>query len=702
MRKGFVVAGCAFAAAVACALTLGSCMKGRGVLVPEALHWGSAIDGCADRGLFGPPGAEVWILSQTPGPDAPARAATRAAEADRADLPRGGELRARLPGAAETVVLPLKHTDVKGQVTIYVASVRVRQEYHNPYSEKIEAIYVFPLPHDAAVRDFLMKVGERTIRGIVREREEAQRLYLEARRQGYVASLLTEERPNIFAQSVANIEPGRSIDIEIAYFHTLTFSEGVYEFVFPMTVGPRYNPAGDRDGVGAVAYGARGSSRQRTEIEYLRPPTVGSHDVSLEIEIDAGSPIRSIESPSHEILIERPEEDRTVVRLNPLDSIPNRDFVLRYRVDGRDIAAALAVHKAESGSYFALAVHPPLDLDEIPAPPREMVFVLDSSGSMDGEPIARAKGVVAGCLERLRPADSFHLIRFASDASTFSAGPLPATRENVREALAWVENASAGGGTEMLKAIRAALDFPRDPRRFRVVAIFTDGYIGNDRELIGEVERSLGPARVFAFGVGTSVNRFLLEGLARAGRGAVAYAGLSRDRSEDLRELEAFFRRIEHPVMTDLRIELEGGGEAEAYPSRIPDLFAGRPVWVVGRLEKGALPSTVRILGRVGGEPREIAISARPGATFDHDALPCVWARAKIAELYARVFASAHGFEVEPEIKRVALEHGLVSAYTAFVAVDSLTRTAGDHGTTISVPANMPAGVRYETTVCER
>lgn len=701
--KKLVVLSCALGLAGACAFALWSCRvrHDRGVR-----DW-ARVERClagAEAPWFGPPGSEVFVFAPTPlaldsGAPVPCEAG---GERDLPAVPRGPELRARLPGAAETVLLPLKHTDVKGQVTIYVASVRVREEYHNPYAEKIEAVYVFPLPHDAAVRDFLLRVGERTIRGIVREREEAERLYLEARRQGYVASLLTEERPNVFTQSVANIEPGKSIDVELAYVHTLPFSEGTYEFVFPMTVGPRYNPSGYQDGVGAVGHGARGASGQRTEVEYLRPPTVGSHDVSLEVEIDAGAPIRSVESPSHEILVERPAEGRTLVRLSPLDSIPNRDFVLRYRVDAREIAAALAVHAAESGGYFALAIHPPPDLDEVAAPPREMVFVLDCSGSMDGEPIARAKAVLAGCLGRLGPEDTFHLIRFANDASTFSAGPLPATPKNVRDALAWVGNAGAGGGTEMLKAIRAAFGFPHDPRRFRIVALLTDGYIGNDRELIAEVERSAGPARVFAFGVGTSVNRFLLEGMARAGRGAVAYAGLSRDRSEDLREVDVFFRKVERPAMTDLRIEVEGSSKAEVYPSRIPDLFAGRPVWVVGRLEGGAPPSAVRILGRVGGEPREILARAAPGTTFRHDTLPCVWARAKIAELSARLFASEHGFEVEPEIRRVALEYGLVSAYTSFVAVDSLTQTAGDHGTTVPVPANMPAGVRYETTVYER
>jgi Ca-activated chloride channel family protein len=231
--------------------------------------------------------------------------------------PRCSELRVATPGLIGPAVLPLKHTDVAADISVYVASVTVIQKYHNPYAQKIEAVYVFPLPQDAAVRDFVMTIGERRIRGIIREREEAQRIYREARRQGHRASLLTQERPNIFTQNVANIAPGEAIDVEMSYFYSLPYRAGEYEFVFPMVVGPRYNPPGFQDGVGAVLMGARGASGQATEVEYLPPTSIPSHDLSLAVSLDAGTALREISSPSHAIEIERSGEQSRCCHSEP-------------------------------------------------------------------------------------------------------------------------------------------------------------------------------------------------------------------------------------------------------------------------------------------------------------------------------------------------------------------------------------------------
>jgi Ca-activated chloride channel homolog len=602
------------------------------------------------------------------------------------DRPRGPEMWAALP--ERSVPLPLKHTDVKAKISLYIGSVTVTQQYHNPYDSKIEAVYVFPLPDDAAVRDFVMTVGARKIRGIIREREEAEKIYADARRQGHVASLLTQERANIFTQKVANIEPGKQIDIAITYFHTLRYQDGTFEFAFPMVVGPRYNPAGTVAGVGAAPAGRPGASGEKTEVEYLPPDSVSAHDIALEVDLDAGLPLEKLESPTHVVDVQRPSETRALVTLGRHDRIPNKDFVLRWRPGGAGVRAAVATHRDETGGYFTLILHPPATLAEIPPVPREMIFVLDCSGSMDGDPIAAAKRALEKCLQRLGPGDTFQIIRFSSEASQMGPAPVPATPENVRQGLRYLQSLDSEGGTEMITGIRAALGFPHTPGRFRIVSFMTDGYIGNEREILAEVQRRLGPARVFSFGVGTAVNRYLIEGLARVGRGTAAYV-LPDDASRNA--ADALYTRIERPALTDLSIE----GAVEVHPSPLPDLFAGRPAVITGRF-LGDGPGVLRVKGSMGGQPWSTEIALK-GTT--HPALPAVWARAKIASLDDRMSISSDTMECLGAIKATALAYGLMSDFTAFVAVDSLSRTEGQFGTTVVQPVPTPKGVPYETTV---
>jgi Ca-activated chloride channel family protein len=236
--------------------------------------------------------------------------------------------------------MPLKHTDVCASVSGYIGSVEVVQRFHNPYSSKIEAVYVFPLPHNAAVNEFIITIGERRIRGIIRERQEAEQIYQEAKRQGYVASLLTEERPNVFTQSVANIEPGREIDVTIKYLHTLDYHDGWYEFVFPMVVGPRFNPPGMTTGIGAAPRGGAGASGQKIEVQYLKPDERSGHDISLRVDVDVGMVIEEFQCRTHDVTQESPSRERLTVALQPHDRVPNRDFVLRYRVAGERISPA--------------------------------------------------------------------------------------------------------------------------------------------------------------------------------------------------------------------------------------------------------------------------------------------------------------------------------------------------------------------------
>ena len=597
----------------------------------------------------------------------------------------------------ENVPLPLKHTDVKGQIYGYIASVDVTQQFHNPFDTKIEAVYVFPLPQDAAVDDFIMTIGERKIRGIIRERKEAEKIYAAARAQGYVASLLTQERPNIFTQKVANIEPGKDIDVSIHYFNTLAYADGWYEFVFPMVVGPRYNPPCTTDGVGAVAAGQGGISGQPTEVQYLAPNQRSGHDIALSVEIDAGTTIEDLECTTHVVSTENTSDQRAAVTINPNDSIPNKDFVLRYKVAGDRVKSALVTHSDGQDNYFTMMLYPPEDLSHVKRAPMEMIFVLDCSGSMSGTPIETAKGAIKRALKKLEPNDTFQVIRFSNNASQLGPQPIPATPENIRNAIEYVDNLNGSGGTQMIEGIKAALDFKHDPRRLRLVSFMTDGYIGNEAEILAAVYDKLGDARIFSFGIGSSVNRYLLDRMAKLGKGAVAYIGLEDNAAEIV---DLFYDRISHPALTDIEIDWGNMQVCDVFPVTVPDLFVGRPVILTGKFN-GTTDSDIRVTGTIAGKTRQVTIGAHTyEAAASHEGVAAIWARKKIEQLNAYMLAGADG-DFPTQIKDTALRYGLMSSYTAFIAVDSSRKTEGDHGVTVAVPVPVPDGVRYDTTVQE-
>ena len=628
---------------------------------------------------------EIWVI---------ARPETQVISTDE-DSPGCGAMLAKLPKDDKKIPLPLKHTDVKGQISGYIATVDVTQKFHNPYDEKIEAIYVFPLPQNAAVNEFIMIIGKRRIRGIIRERKEAEEIYRQARSQGYVASLLTQERPNIFTQNVANIEPGKNIDVNIKYFNTLTYVDGWYEFVFPMVVGPRFNPPCYTDGVGAVARGENGISGQKTEVQYLKPGERSGHDIAVTVDVDAGVTIEEVACASHVIDKTFASPENLTVKLRSLDSIPNKDFVLRYKMAGKKVKSALVTHRDKRGGFFSLMLYPPENLSYLKRTPMEMIFVLDCSGSMRGKPITKAKEAIKRGLKKLGKDDTFQVIRFSNNASQFGPNPVPATPANIRKAISYVDNLQGSGGTMMIEGIKAALDFAHDPGRFRLVSFMTDGYIGNEVEILATVHERLGASRIFSFGVGSSVNRYLLDRMAKLGKGAVAYIGLDESAGQ---VVDLFYERISHPALTDVNIDWGNMQVTDVYPNRISDLFVGRPVILTGRF-KGQRKTTIRVNGKVGDLRQEIAIPVNlDDSASSHSGIACVWARKRI-ETLANQAIYDNDSDLPVQIRQVALEYGLMSAYTAFIAVDSSRKTTGDHGVTVAVPVPVPDGVRYDTTV---
>ena len=646
---------------------------------------------------------EVWIITKAPPPEELDDGVYARSTTPGEDVPDpgSGALVARIAPddeveGTEQVPLPLQHTAVDADIAGHISTVRVKQQFSNPFDTKIEAVYVFPLPQKAAVSEFLMIIGERTIRGILREKEEAEAIYRAARDQGYQASLLVQHRPNIFEQKVANIEPGKAIDVDITYFSTLAYKDGWYSFVFPTVVGPRFNPPGHPTPVDALPRGGGAATTSGAAVTYLAPTERSGHDLSISVHVDAGVAIDEFKS-THEITVKRDGPASATVQLAKRTTIPNRDFVLDFRVAGETVKSTLVTHRdLETGDgFFSLMMIPPIDSVHVSRRPMEMVFVIDCSGSMEGRPLAQAKQAVDTALGRLNPDDTFQIIRFSDDTSQFGREPVPATEENLAAARRYLADLDSMGGTMMVEGVKAALDFPHDPSRYRFVSFMTDGYIGNEEEILAAVHKRISNARIFSFGVGESINRYLLERMAGLGRGAVAYLGL-HDSAQAV--MGDFFDRMSRAALTDIGIDWGEMAVSDLYPGQLPDLFVGRPLTLSGRFQGEPAPVTVSATTVDGAHRAFIVETTEAGA--GGASIAKVWARANIAELADRqATVGDHNGYFRAAIRRIALQYQLVSDYTSFVAVDSSERTEGEYGVTVQQAVPVPRGVRYETTV---
>lgn len=578
---------------------------------------------------------------------------------------------------------PLKRTEVKAEISGFLSRVSVTQNFENPFSDRIEAVYTFPLPQNAAVDGMTMLVGDRVIKGLIKPREEAKAIYDAARHSGRTASLLEQERPNIFTQSVANIRPGEKVRITISYVETLKYEAGTYEFVFPMVVGPRYLPRGL-------------ANPSRVTPPVTPPATRAGHDITVEVALDAGVPIDSLSSLSHQVVTERPDSRRAVVKLQNLAVLPNKDFILKYDVAGRKVEDAVLTHRAARGGFFSLILQPPDRVEPAAITPKELVFVVDTSGSMHGFPLEKSKEVMRMALTHMNPRDTFNVVTFAGDTHILFPSPVPATAENVERARQFLEGHRGGGGTEMMKAIRAALAPTLSQEHLRVVAFLTDGYVGNDMEIIAEVQKYAN-ARVFSFGIGGSVNRFLLDKMAEFGRGEVEYVTLQDDGSAAAKR---FFERMRTPLLTDIRLEWNGLPVTDVYPARVPDLFAAKPLVLQGRYS-GPAAGTIRLTGKSAGKPftRTIAVTL-PAAEARHDVLATLWARTRIDDLMSRDYRGIQqgtlSDDLRNQITRLGLDYRLMTQYTAFVAVEERTVMESGQPRRIEVPVEMPEGVSYE------
>lgn len=576
----------------------------------------------------------------------------------------------------EVAGFPLRATRVSAEVSGFVARVAVEQTFANPFERPVEAVYLFPLPDDAAVDAMEMRAGSRVVHAQIMRRQEAREGYEDARDRGVLVSLLEQERPNLFRQSVANIRPGDEIRVTLHYTQVLPYEEGSYRFVYPMVAGPRYSP--DEEG-----------ASEETRQVVLAPGEERPDRVEIRIDADLGTPVHEVTSPTHEIELTRDGDRRVHVELADA-ARPDRDLDVRFEVAGDAPAVALLASppEGEQDGHFSLAIHPRMDVPDAEVMPRELVFVVDTSSSMHGRPIEMARAAMQRALSGLRPTDTFRVLTFSDTTSALSEEALPATPDNVERAQRFVSEMRALGATEMLRGVRAALEPEGEDGRMRVVLLMTDGYIGNETEVFRAVHEDLGQARVFAFGVGSAVNRYLLTRLAEVGRGDSFVVTLDESPRE---AADRFHERIARPYLTDISIDWGELAVTDAYPRRLPDLYADRPLVVHARYPRGTRGDIV-IRGRVAGRAFEQTVSvALPASGEARPELESVWARTRIRDLMTAMALQPND-ALREEVTQLGLTHHMLTEWTAFLAVDEGYRADGE-AVTVHQPSSLPAGI---------
>ncbi len=591
--------------------------------------------------------------------------------------------------------LPLEKTDVEVDVAGSLVSATVTQRFANTSKDPIEVVYVFPLPQRAAVDAMEMKIGSRTVRASIAKRGDARAAYDAAVREGRRAALLEQERPNVFTFSVGNGDPGAAIDVKLHYFEVAQFDKGTYELVVPTTVGPRFVPGeklgGPQSGTGTKADTDRVPDASRISPGYVRN---GGAKLGIRVHVDAGTELSSVISPTHSLEIASPSPNVADVKLKSDSEALNRDFVFRWKLVADSFKPAFFAHRPNERApgYLALHFEPKHAVVENDLTPRELFFVIDTSGSMQGTPLKTAIAAMNKAIDAMHPADTFQIIDFADKASTFAPRPLPNTPENREKAHRYLGALVSRGGTNQLAGIHAALSSPGDEARIRYVMFMTDGYIGNEHEVFALTRKEIGNARIFSFGIGSSVNRYLLDEVAIAGRGFAEYLRPHEDGSA---LVERFYRRIGKPYLTDIEVDWGGLAVMDARPQALPDLSAFSPLVLHARYAKAG-EGDVTIKGKIAGRPFAKKLHVvLPAVEPKNEAISRIWARETIAEL-ERVPRGSR--ENDQAITNLALEHNLMTRFTSFVAIDSAAPPANRTGspTLVNQPSEAPQGVDIE------
>jgi Ca-activated chloride channel family protein len=581
--------------------------------------------------------------------------------------------------------VPLKKTWAEANIAGVIAAVKIHQVFENTGGKTIEAVYVFPASTRAAVHAMRMKIGQRTVEAKIERKAEARAQYEAAKQAGKRASLLEQERPNVFTTSVANIMPGDRIEVELDYSELLVPEDHVYEFVYPTVVGPRY------------AGGANPKTDQWMANPHLSEGKAEPYAWDIKVHLQTGIGLKDVSSPSHKIAVKYAGPSTADISLDQTGG-GNKDFVLRYRLAGNKIETGLLQY-AESPSglpypaekFFALLVEPPQRPALADIPGREYIFLLDVSGSMHGFPLDTTKELMRHLLPSLRPTDHFNIACFSGDNYVWSPkGSRPATEANIREGIDVILKQHGGGGTELMGGLQAAYGIPKVGKGVsRTVVVVTDGYVGVEAQAFRFIRERGDQANLFAFGIGSSVNRGLIEGMARAGLGepfVVLGPQKAAEQAEKLRQM------IDRPLLTDIQVRFGDAGAYEVAPEKIPDLLAERPLLIYGKY-KGDKPTRIEINGRTGRGAWHHAIDLRPAdARPQNLALRALWAR-KWVEVLEDELHMGGGKPVENAITDLGLFYNLLTPFTSFVAIDSEVVNKSGKSDTVRQPLPMPEGV---------
>ncbi len=584
------------------------------------------------------------------------------------DIEWGLELNA---GGTATTQLAL-NTDVRVEVTGLIARVEVTQLFSNPGDQWAEAIYRFPLPGGAAVDRLAIQVGERIIEGEIREKKSARRVYEQAVQDGFTASLVAQQKANQFETRLANIGPGEEIRVTIGFLVNVNFEQGAFSLRLPMTFTPRWDPAVEPAGRAVTPTPVLVSAQIRA-----------GHHLSMEVLIRTGIGFAAIESRYHDVDIQ-PTEQGYQISLVEGAALTDRDFELAWLPDLQAVPqSALMTWDGGDAIYAQLMMVPPLP-GAIKSQPREVIFIIDTSGSMEGESMRQAKSALLGGLEELQEYDLFNLVQFNSDTEALFTMSVPVTQPNLVEARHYIDSLVANGGTVMAPALHAAFSFPGQPGLLRQVIFVTDGSVGNEKELLAAIAEDLGDSRLFTVSIGSAPNSWFMRKAAEIGRGSHTHIG---NLAEVELRMSRLWSHIRLPALSNICVDW--GPDAEYYPEIIPDLYAGEPLWIVARLP--LQPNQITICGLLNGQYWEQHNA--PFISQGTDTLATLWARRKIESLEDGLVFGADPDLTRTQITQVALDYGLLTAHTSLVAVDrTMVRMNDEPLATGSIPGLLPAG----------
>lgn len=593
---------------------------------------------------------------------------------------------------------PLLSTDVTMKVTGLIVRATVRQEFVNPGKEWVEGVYVFPLPDDAAIDHLRMNIGGRLVEGHIQERGQAKTIYAKAKQEGTQASIVEQERPNLFTASVANIGPEERVSLEIEYQQTVSYDHGQFLLRFPMAIGPRYIPGQALSGesVQEPGLGWASNTDQVTDASRVTPPVFPPNHprmnpIHLSINLDPGVPLSKVHSTYHPIHVRQQPHGVYVIQLQEGQVPADRDFELTWTPSREQMPqVAMFTEKKDGETYLMLLMLPPMaHEDSILRQKREIVFVIDTSGSMFGTSLEQAQAALRHALNRLSSDDTFNIVQFNDRTHSLFTHAELANPHNRSRAIQYINNLQANGGTEMLPALRVALEGRVVSERLRQVIFMTDGQIGNEEALFHTIQKRLGESRLFTVGIGAAPNSHFMHKAASFGRGTFTFIGNIQEVGE---KIQILLNKLEYPVLKDITFDLNGWEAAEVFPRYIPDLYLGEPIVLAAKIQ--TVPPQASIRGRWGQETWEQVIVLEDSE--NREGIATFWAGRKISSLMDQKTEASSTFDLRTAVINVATQHHLVSRFTSLVAVDRTPVRPHDRPVhSKAVPGNLPKGQQH-------